>query len=61
MTENCASCRFRRGIRCKRFPPSVALYPAVENPRRGNTYEATTIGWPAVEADDWCGEWKAKP
>jgi hypothetical protein len=38
-----------------------ASIPAVENQRRGNTYEATTIGWPAVEALDWCGEWKAKP
>ncbi len=49
--ENCGTCRFSDNRtmpgECHRFPPQA-------------TIEADFI-FPAVNADDWCGEWKPKP
>jgi hypothetical protein len=69
MTENCANCRFsapasmirstgeRQSLVCRRFPPTVTIYPAKLIPNVRTEFDAVTIGQPEVRPDDWCGEW----
>lgn len=53
MSETCKTCKFRSkegpGLegepRCRRNPPQVHDGMSVH-------------GWPRVDDDDWCGEWK---
>jgi len=54
MTESCGTCRFFRahvgvpdvGV-CRRFAP---------RPLSGYTESVVCARWPAVYADEWCGE-----
>gem|GEM_PF-6288886 len=41
--EKCENCRFWRGQRCRRYPPT---------PCDGGEFS------PATEAKAWCGEWQ---
>lgn len=47
MKGTCATCRWRNGTYCQRFPPSVVQrFP-------GHAF-------PEVELSDWCGEHQTK-
>lgn len=45
--QRCATCRFHAGEDCRRHPPRVIV-------KRGKIAAC----WPAVEPDEWCGEWR---
>lgn len=46
MTQTCATCHFHIGEDCRLAPPVIVV-------KRGEIVAC----WPAVEADDWCGQW----
>jgi len=48
-TTRCAGCKFRVDDWCQRYPPQLFL-----------TNGQVKGHWPAVEMNDWCGEWRAK-
>lgn len=44
--DECITCRFRVGPRCRRYPPQMM--------------EDGIARFPNVGADDWCGEYQPK-
>lgn len=46
----CADCRYQRGSRCHRHPPTVTC--------DASGYPDTR--WPRVNPDDWCGDFGRK-
>jgi hypothetical protein len=65
MSECCANCRFLvvsalkpigpddESRECRRHAPMIEPRISPTEPDRG--------WWPQVEADEWCGEWQARP
>jgi len=66
--ENCGNCQFAGNIDnqgtmpCRRMPPTRLLVPtpAGKDPRTGVPLFPIDAGWPQVNSDSWCGEWKRK-
>jgi hypothetical protein len=52
--EECRHCLMTIGkanvvyFQCRRLPPAIAFKD-----------DRLASGWPAVNSDDWCGEWEA--
>lgn len=45
----CENCRYYFFGFCRRYPPTVFVDPESQE-------DETLSQWPAVEAEDWCGE-----
>lgn len=51
--QSCATCAYFKDGACRLNPPAVLLAPL------GNGAAEVRSQFPAVDDDDWCGEWKA--
>lgn len=54
MKRECVTCEFVDGGLCKRYPPTLALWP------QDNQHPIMYVpseSYPTVKANDWCGEY----
>jgi len=72
--NNCDNCLFYELAMCHRYPPVFIEYLALDDAggayvRNGKTYRKELfeevddyLNWshPAVDDEDWCGEWRKK-
>lgn len=69
MSESCGNCRYffdefkdNGHTVCRRYPKSYFLEaPAHVEHYTGKREWGSPCGFPYVERNEWCGEWKATP